>query len=92
MPIWIDFRMKGANFKSPINGALIASAVSHPGVNAWARENLATKLGHQPACSPGPTLLQDRMRTALTMICGPLIKVPIVIVKDDVLAFVSDYV
>jgi len=24
--------------KSPINGALIGPAVSHPGVNAWARE------------------------------------------------------
>jgi hypothetical protein len=30
--------MKGGNFKSPINGALIALDVSHPGVNAWARE------------------------------------------------------
>jgi hypothetical protein len=31
-------------FKSPINGALIAPAVSHPGVNAWARENRTMKL------------------------------------------------
>jgi hypothetical protein len=32
----------------PINGALIAPALSHPGVNAWARENLTMKLGHHP--------------------------------------------
>jgi hypothetical protein len=30
---------KAIVFKSPINGALI-SALSHPGVNAWARENV----------------------------------------------------
>ena len=37
--------MKAIVFKSPINGALIALAVSHPGVNAWARENIAMRLG-----------------------------------------------
>jgi hypothetical protein len=29
---------KGISFESPINGALVAPSVSHPGVNAWARE------------------------------------------------------
>jgi hypothetical protein len=29
------------SFKSPINGALVASPVSHPGVNAWAGESPA---------------------------------------------------
>jgi len=37
--------MKAIVFKSPINGALIALAVSHPGVNAWARENIAMRIG-----------------------------------------------
>ena len=35
--------LKPIVFKSPINGALIALAVSHPGVNAWARENVTMK-------------------------------------------------
>jgi hypothetical protein len=26
--------------KAPLNGAFIALAVSYPGVNAWARENV----------------------------------------------------
>ena len=30
--------MKGGNLKSPINGALIAAAVSSPGVSAWPGE------------------------------------------------------
>ena len=30
--------MKGDRFKSPINGAFKAVAVSDPGVNAWATE------------------------------------------------------
>src|SRR6185369_13421621 len=34
---------KDGRFQSPINGALIAPAVFHPGVNAWATE----KSGHQ---------------------------------------------
>jgi len=39
--------MKGAVvFKSPINEALIAAAVSHPGLNAWAGENGTMKSGH----------------------------------------------
>jgi len=33
-------KMKGSSFKSPINGAFISAAISHPGVNAWATENL----------------------------------------------------
>ena len=37
---------EGLVFKSPINGALVACPVSHPGVNAWARENPTMKLGH----------------------------------------------
>jgi hypothetical protein len=32
------------SFKSPINGALVAPPVSHPGVNAWATENRTMKL------------------------------------------------
>jgi hypothetical protein len=40
---------KEVSFKSPINGALIAPTASHPGVNAWARENVALKLGPPPA-------------------------------------------
>ena len=36
---------RGVSFKGPINGALIAPPVSHPGVNAWARENSTVKSG-----------------------------------------------
>src|SRR6187549_83054 len=36
--------MKADSFQSPINGALIAPAVPHPGVNAWARENATLDL------------------------------------------------
>src|SRR4030095_8403365 len=39
---------RGVIFKSPINGALIVPPISHPGVNAWARENRTMKLGHHP--------------------------------------------
>jgi len=35
--------------KSPINGALKAPPLSHPGVNAWATENLPMKLGRHHA-------------------------------------------
>jgi len=31
---------KRTSFKSPINGAFMALAASHPGVNALARENV----------------------------------------------------
>src|SRR6185503_3914316 len=37
---------KRVSFESPINGALIALPVSHPGVNAWATEKLTRLSGH----------------------------------------------
>jgi hypothetical protein len=36
----------GVSFKSPINGALIAPPVSHPGVNALGYRNVTMKLDH----------------------------------------------
>jgi hypothetical protein len=46
---------KAVSFKSPINGALIASRVSLPGVNAWAREKAIMKPSHHrpPGCLEG---------------------------------------
>jgi len=40
--------MKGGGFKSPINGALIAVALSHPGVNAWLEKKAYDELSYHP--------------------------------------------
>src|SRR5438046_8815132 len=58
--------MKGGSFKSPINGALMAPAVSHPGVNAWARENLRITLGHHLEIESIDIALVENERRAQT--------------------------
>jgi len=44
--------MKGGNLKSPINGALIAPAVCHPGANAWATEKPHDEIRYEPRSEP----------------------------------------
>jgi hypothetical protein len=62
--------MKEVSFESPINGALLASPLSHPGVNAWARENPTMKLGdHQTT----PFVIQPQPRCDITFFRSCLI-------------------